>query len=126
MSVEAIEALPPRVRGASRTMIETTPIVVEPAPAGTVAAAGATAPARNGSASWSPLRVAGALAMPTLCAAIALWIHRAMPSRQNPMPTYAYPLVLRWLLGLSPLLAVLYAVWPAARRLVRHVAPLLG
>jgi NitT/TauT family transport system permease protein len=125
MSVRAMEAPAPRVRGAaSRPMIETTPIV-EPAPAA-IATAAAVAPARNGSANWSPLRIAAALALPSLCAAIALWIHRAMPSRQNPTPTHDYPLVLQALLGLSPLLALLYAALPAARPWARHIAPLLG
>jgi NitT/TauT family transport system permease protein len=106
-------------------MIEPTPIL-EPASPATPPAGAAIAPARNGSAGWSPLRVAAALAMPSACAAIALWVHRAMPSRQNPMPTHDYPLVLHWVLALSPVMALLYAACPPPRHWLRQVAPLLG
>src|SRR5260221_8924481 len=74
----------------------------------------------------SPLRVAFSLALPTVAAAIALWVHLTLPNQQNPAPTHHYPAVLKALLGASPLLALLYLMWPAARRWARDIAPIVG
>ena len=68
-----------------------------------------------------------ALAMPSIVAALALALHLMVASRQKySTPTHHYPLVLKALLGASPLLMILSWVWPAARAKARHVAPLMG
>ena len=63
---------------------------------------------------------------PTVAAGMALLVHRYLPNLQNPLPTRHYPYVLIVLLGLSPLLGMLYAAWPAARRWACDIAPILA
>lgn len=66
------------------------------------------------------------LIAPSIAAVAALWIHLALKSRQNPMPTHHYPLVLKALLGTSPLLALMAVILPTTRAWARHIAPLVG
>jgi NitT/TauT family transport system permease protein len=66
------------------------------------------------------------LLLPTAGAAIALLVHRLVPSRQSDMPTWHYPMVLYALLGLSPLLAMLQALFPRTRTWARNIAPIFA
>src|SRR5881227_1989273 len=59
------------------------------------------------------------LALPTMAAAVALIVHRFVPSRQTEQPTWHYPMVLYALLGLSPLLVLLQATWARTRAWAR-------
>lgn len=61
-----------------------------------------------------------------LCAAtaVALGLHLLIPSRQSPVPTRLYPLLLLVLFGLGLAAAAVQRVVPGARRWVRHHAPL--
>jgi NitT/TauT family transport system permease protein len=69
-----------------------------------------------------------ALAAPTIAAILALWLHRTLPNKQEPMPMphHFYPLLLTLLLGSSPVLAALQALWPATRRWACATAPILA
>src|SRR5258706_9011874 len=66
------------------------------------------------------------LALPTLAAAVALMVHRLVPSRQTEQPTWHYPVVLYALLGLSPLLVLLQATWARTRAWARDIAPIFA
>src|SRR5690242_17106972 len=73
------------------------------------------------------IRLAIRLALPTMAAAAALLVHRLMPSQQSEQPTWHYPVVLYALLGLSPVLALLQAVWARRmRRWARDIAPIFA
>lgn len=67
-----------------------------------------------------------AMLSPVVAAALALGLHLLLPSRQSPLPTRPYPLVLVGLLALSLVLGGLYVLWPRARPWARHRAPLLA
>jgi NitT/TauT family transport system permease protein len=88
----------------------------------------AVAVARRALTGQSHVRAALSLAMPTMAAGAALLLHLHLPSKQNlmPTPTHHYPLVLKVLLGSSPLLMILSAFWLRARKWSLHMAPLLG
>src|SRR5450432_522494 len=73
----------------------------------------------------STRHVAQSLIWPSIAAVLALIVHRVLPNVQNPLPTLHYPVLLKTLIGLSPLLAVLYALWPAARSWFCDIAPIL-
>jgi NitT/TauT family transport system permease protein len=77
---------------------------------------------------WSPARIVLSLAMPSLAAGIALWLHRALPNGQILLAkTRHYPVVLEALLVVSsPLFALLYGLWPRARRWAREFTPILA
>src|SRR5947209_7244306 len=66
------------------------------------------------------------LALPTAAAALALVIHRQVPSHQTELPTRHYPLVLYALLGLSPLLTIVQLISARAQRWAVDIAPIFA
>ena len=59
-------------------------------------------------------------------ALMALLAHKLMPSRQSPLPTRLYPILLEILLTASLLLAVAQWAWRQTRHWARDNAPLLA
>jgi len=69
---------------------------------------------------------AAAVLSPALAAVSALLLHGMLPSRQSPLPTRLYPLLLEGLLAAAAALAVLHWAWPRLRPWARHKAPLMA
>ena len=79
---------------------------------------------RGGSARGS--RAAVAVLSLAATALMALMAHKLMPSRQSPLPTRLYPVLLEILLTASFLLAVIQWAWRRTRHWARDNAPLLA
>ncbi len=71
-------------------------------------------------------RAAAALVAPMVAAACALLLHWGLPSRQSPLPTRLYPMLLAGLLAAAVVLAAVHRAWPRLRPWARHNAPLLA
>jgi NitT/TauT family transport system permease protein len=71
-------------------------------------------------------RAAAAALAPAVAAAAALLAHVGLPSRQSPLPTRPYPILLAGLLAAALLLAVAQGAWRRLRPWVLHQAPLMA
>ncbi len=67
-----------------------------------------------------------AVLAPAVMAVIALLAHQFLPSRQSPLPTRLYPMLLEIILAASLLLAATQALWPRLRPWAIHHAPLIA
>jgi NitT/TauT family transport system permease protein len=67
-----------------------------------------------------------AVLAPAVAAAVALAVHRILPSRQTALPTRIYPMLLDVLLGAALLLAFVQWAWRRLRPWILHRAPLLA
>ncbi|MDR3617732.1 MAG: ABC transporter permease subunit [Paludisphaera borealis] len=85
----------------------------------------ATGPAGAAPAAGGGLAAAAVLS-PTVAAACALALHWTLPSRQSPVPTRLYPILLEGLLAVSIVVAVVHWAWPRLRPWARHHAPLMA
>src|SRR5262249_54063629 len=74
----------------------------------------------------SSARAAPALLAPVAATVAALAIHWFVPSRQVTVLTPCYPALLEIVLGVSVVLAIVYAILPRGRVWVRHHAPLIA
>ncbi len=71
-------------------------------------------------------RAAAMVLAPAVAAVAALLVHRYLPSRQSPLPTRIYPMLLMVLLGASLLLTLIQWAWRGIRPWAQHYAPLLA
>jgi NitT/TauT family transport system permease protein len=93
-------------------------VVAEPLPGGRPAAT-SDEPARGG-------RGVAAVLAPAVAAVAALGAHALLPSRQTPMPTRLYPLVLEFALAAALALALVQWAWRRLRPWAQHNGPLLA
>ena len=84
--------------------------------------AGVVAARRGGRGARAWVRVLG---LP-VAAGVALLVHQVFPNQGPRVTTHSYPTVLAALLVVGLVGAVAQAIWPAARRVVEHNAPLLA
>ncbi|APW59504.1 ABC transporter permease [Paludisphaera borealis] len=85
----------------------------------------ATGPAGTAPASGGGLAAAAVLSS-SIAALSALALHWTLPSRQSPVPTRLYPILLEGLLAVSIAVAVVHWAWPRLRPWARHHAPLMA
>jgi NitT/TauT family transport system permease protein len=85
-----------------------------------------TEPARAERGPGRPASSAASALSPAVAAACALLLHWLLPSRQSPLPTRLYPLLLEGLLAAAAVLAATQWAWPRLRPWARHNAPLMA
>lgn len=73
-----------------------------------------------------PMSAAAPVAALVLATALALILHRIVPSRQSPLPTRLYPMLLAALLAVAAVAGIVQRAVPRSRRWVRHHAPLVA